>query len=121
MLEAIATGQWPAPANTEAAEEQKKPVASGAIMMCAVCFGGRRAKLQLRSGQFMARVIVSTNFGTDLADGKIDLRGGAALSAGRMFGELHVLPDVGRSRSCRPLELEGIEPDEMSLRKSTRT
>jgi hypothetical protein len=28
MLEAIATGQWPAPANTEAAEEQKKPVAS---------------------------------------------------------------------------------------------
>src|SRR3569832_996402 len=93
----------------------------GAIMMCAVCFGGRRAKLQLRSGQFMARVIVSTNFGTDLADGKIDLRGGAALSAGRMFGELHVLPDVGRSRSCRPLELEGIEPDEMSLRKSTRT
>ena len=66
----------------------------------------RRAKLDLKSGEILLGVIVSTNFGTDLSDGQAELQGEAALSAGRMFGELHVLPDVGRVMVVQAIEVE---------------
>lgn len=44
-------------------------------MMCAVYFGGRRAKLELRSGEILAGIIVSTNFGAERPEKQIDLNG----------------------------------------------
>jgi hypothetical protein len=79
------------------------------IMMCAVYFGGRRAKLRLKSGQLLVGVIVSTNFGTDLPN-DTEKRGEAAMWAGRMFGELHILPDVGAVTILQALEIDTIEP-----------
>jgi hypothetical protein len=80
------------------------------IMMCAAYFGGRRAKMELRSGDFAVGVIVSTNFGTDVSEPKTELQGEAAFSSGRMFGELHVLPDVGPVLVVQAIEIESIEP-----------
>jgi hypothetical protein len=91
-----------------------------AIMMCAVYFGGRRAKLQLKSGKLLAGVIVSTNFGTDLPDIQTVLHGEDTLSAGRMFGELHILPDVGPIMVVRAIEIETIEPAELRSERSTK-
>jgi hypothetical protein len=97
-----------------------------AIMMCAVYFGGRTAKLELKSGQFLVGVIVSTNFGTDLPNEQAELRGQSALSAGRMFGELHILPEVGPVILLQAVEIENIEPFDLeravaSFPRSTRT
>jgi hypothetical protein len=81
-----------------------------ALMMCVVYFGGRRAKLELKSGRFLIGLIVSTNFGTDLPDRRSELHGQAALSAGRMFGELHILPEVGSLVVLQAIEIATIEP-----------
>jgi hypothetical protein len=55
------------------------------VMMCAVYFGARPAKLELRSGQFLVGTIVSTNFGTDL-------------------------PEVGPVILVQAIDIESIEP-----------
>jgi hypothetical protein len=97
-----------------------------AIAVCAVYLGGRRAKLELKSGQFLVGVIVSTNFGTELPDEQTELCGQATLSAVRMFGEFHILPDVGRLTVLQATEIEAIEPFDHSRAgalspRSTRT
>jgi hypothetical protein len=78
------------------------------VMMCAVYFGARPAKLELRSGQFLVGTIVSTNFGTDLPEKEAELCGDAA--SGRMFGELHILPEVGPVILVQAIDIESIEP-----------
>jgi hypothetical protein len=89
-------------------------------MMCTVYFGGHRAMLKLKSGRSLVGVIVSTNFGTDLPGEQAELRGQAGLSAGRMYGDIHILPDIDPVMVLQALEIETVEPAKMPTQRSMK-
>jgi hypothetical protein len=61
-------------------------------IMCAVYFGGPRARMELKSGNFAVGVIVS-RFRHRPSRAANRAASEAAISVGRMFGELHLLPE----------------------------
>jgi hypothetical protein len=79
------------------------------IMLSTAYFGGRRTSLTLSSGRHIVGILVSTKFEVDLTQDSDAVQEGQAATS-RIFGELHVLPDVGSLFVIYALDVESIDP-----------
>lgn len=73
------------------------------IMLSAAYFSGMQAMVTLTSGVHLTGCIVSTKLGSDAEDGQ------AGQMPTKIYGEIYILPDVGRLVVLQALEIEALD------------